>query len=110
MKILHCKEYGPIENLVWEDIETPEPGENEVVVSIKAAALNFPDYLIVQGLYQFKPELPFAPGNEGAGIITKIGKNVTRFKEGDRGFWGLRLTRRPTFCREGCVKIYARVV
>ena len=53
MKILHCKEYGPVENLVWEDIDSPEPGENEVLVSIKAAALNFPDYLIVQGLYQF---------------------------------------------------------
>ena len=84
MKILHCKEYGPVENLVWEDIESPEPGDNEVLVSIKAAALNFPDYLIVQGLYQFKPEVPFAPGNEGAGIIKKVGKNVTRVKEGDR--------------------------
>ena len=77
MKILHCIEYGPVENLVWEDIESPEPGDNEVLVSIKAAALNFPDYLIVQGLYQFKPEVPFAPGNEGAGIIKKVGKNVT---------------------------------
>lgn len=87
MKILHCKEYGPVENLVWEDIDSPEPAENEVLVSIKAAALNFPDYLIVQGLYQFKPELPFAPGNEGAGVIKKVGKNVTRFKEGDRVYF-----------------------
>ena len=100
MKILHCKEYGPIENLVWEDIETPEPGENEVVVSIKAAALNFPDYLIVQGLYQFKPELPFAPGNEGAGIITKIGKNVTRFKEGDRVYF---MAPYGAFAEEACM-------
>ena len=80
MKILHCKEYGPVENLVWEDIDSPEPGDNEVIVTIKAAALNFPDYLIVQGLYQFKPEVPFAPGNEGAGVIKKVGKNVTRVK------------------------------
>ena len=57
MKTLHCKEFGPVENLVWEEAESPEPGEHEVVVSIKAAALNFPDFLIVQGLYQFKPEL-----------------------------------------------------
>ena len=64
MKTLHCKEFGPVENLVWEETESPEPGDHEVVVSIKAAALNFPDFLIVQGLYQFKPELPFAPGNE----------------------------------------------
>ena len=100
MKILHCKEYGPIENLVWEDIETPEPGENEVVVSIKAAALNFPDYLIVQGLYQFKPDLPFAPGNEGAGVIKKIGKNVTRFKEGDRVYF---MAPYGAFAEEACM-------
>ena len=100
MKILHCKEYGPVENLVWEDIEAPEPGENEVVVSIKAAALNFPDFLIVQGLYQFKPELPFAPGNEGAGVIKKIGKNVTRFKEGDRVYF---MAPYGAFAEEACM-------
>lgn len=100
MKILHCKEYGPIENLVWEDIETREPSENEVVVSIKAAALNFPDFLIVQGLYQFKPELPFAPGNEGAGVIKKIGKNVTRFKEGDRVYF---MAPYGAFAEEACM-------
>ena len=87
MKILHCKKYGPVDNLVWEEVESPEPQDNEVLIDIKAAALNFPDFLIVQGLYQFKPELPFAPGNEGAGIIKKTGKNVTRFKEGDRVYF-----------------------
>ena len=100
MKILHCKEYGPVENLVWEDIGSPEPAENEVVVSIKAAALNFPDYLIVQGLYQFKPDLPFAPGNEGAGVIKKIGKNVTRFKEGDRVYF---MAPYGAFAEEACM-------
>ena len=87
MKILHCKEYGPVDNLVWEEVESPEPQDNEVLIDIKAAALNFPDFLIVQGLYQLKPELPFAPGNEGAGTIRKTGKNVTRFKEGDRVYF-----------------------
>ena len=100
MKTLHCKEFGPVENLVWEDAESPEPGEHEVVVSIKAAALNFPDFLIVQGLYQFKPDLPFAPGNEGSGVIKKVGKSVTRFKEGDRVYfmapWG-------AFAEEACM-------
>ena len=100
MKILHCKEYGPVENLVWEDIDSPEPTENEVLVSIKAAALNFPDYLIVQGLYQFKPELPFAPGNEGAGVIKKVGKNVTRFKEGDRVYF---MASYGAFAEEACM-------
>ena len=87
MKILHCKEYGPVDSLVWEEVESPEPQDNEVLIDIKAAALNFPDFLIVQGLYQLKPELPFAPGNEGAGIIKKTGKNVTRFKKGDRVYF-----------------------
>ena len=100
MKTLHCKEFGPVENLVWEEAESPEPGDHEVVVSIKAAALNFPDFLIVQGLYQFKPELPFAPGNEGSGVIKKVGKDVTRFKEGDRVYfmapWG-------AFAEEACM-------
>jgi NADPH2:quinone reductase len=100
MRTLHCKEFGPVENLVWEETESPEPGDHEVVVSIKAAALNFPDFLIVQGLYQFKPELPFAPGNEGSGVIKKVGKNVTRFKEGDRVYfmapWG-------AFAEEACM-------
>ena len=100
MKTLHCKEFGPVENLVWEEAESPEPGEHEVIVSIKAAALNFPDFLIVQGLYQFKPELPFAPGNEGSGVIKKVGKSVTRFKEGDRVYfmapWG-------AFSEEACM-------
>ena len=100
MKTLHCKEFGPVENLVWEEAESPEPGDHEVVVSIKAAALNFPDFLIVQGLYQFKPELPFAPGNEGSGVIKKVGKSVTRFKEGDRVYfmapWG-------AFAEEACM-------
>jgi len=100
MKTLHCKEFGPVENLVWEETESPEPGEHEVVVSIKAAALNFPDFLIIQGLYQFKPELPFAPGNEGSGVIKKVGKSVTKFKEGDRVYfmapWG-------AFAEEACM-------
>ena len=81
MKILHCKEYGPVDSLVWEEVESPEPQDNEVLIDIKAAALNFPDFLIVQGLYQFKPELPFAPGNEGAGIIKKTGKTSLASKK-----------------------------
>ena len=104
MKILHCKEYGPIENLVWEDIESPTPGDDEVTISIKAAALNFPDFLIVQGLYQFKPELPFAPGNEGAGVVKKVGKNVKKLKEGDRVYF---MAPYGAFAEEICIKEFA---
>ena len=104
MKILHCKEYGPIENLVWEDIESPTPGDDEVTISIKAAALNFPDFLIVQGLYQFKPELPFAPGNEGAGVVKKVGKNVKKLKEGDRVYF---MAPYGAFAEEICINEFA---
>ncbi len=104
MKILHCKEYGPIENLVWEDIESPKPGDDEVTISIKAAALNFPDFLIVQGLYQFKPELPFAPGNEGAGVVKKVGKNVKKLKEGDRVYF---MAPYGAFAEEICINEFA---
>lgn len=104
MKILHCKEYGPIENLVWDDIESPTPGDDEVTISIKAAALNFPDFLIVQGLYQFKPELPFAPGNEGAGVVKKVGKNVKKLKEGDRVYF---MAPYGAFAEEICINEFA---
>ena len=84
MKALLCKEFTAVENLTWEDVPDPYPQDGEVIIEIKAAALNFPDYLIVQGLYQFKPPLPFSPGSEGAGTISAVGKNVTEYKVGDR--------------------------
>ena len=84
MKALLCKDFGPIENLSWEDVLDPTPKSGQVLVDIKAAALNFPDTLIVQGLYQFKPDFPFSPGSEGAGVISAIGENVDNFEIGDK--------------------------
>ena len=84
MKALLCKKFSAVENLTWEDVPDPYPQDGEVIIEIKAAALNFPDYLIVQGLYQSKPPLPFSPGSEGAGTISAIGNNVTEYKVGDR--------------------------
>ena len=84
MKALLCKEFTAVENLTWEDVPDPYPQDGEVIIEIKAAALNFPDYLIVQGLYQFKPPLPFSPGSEGAGTISAVGNNVTEYKVGVR--------------------------
>jgi NADPH2:quinone reductase len=84
MKALVCKDFGPIDNLVWEEVTDPTPKNSEVVVDIKAAALNYPDNLIVKGLYQFKPNFPFSPGSEGAGIVSAVGKNVHDFKIGDK--------------------------
>ena len=84
MKALVCKNFGPVDDLVWEEVTDPIPKNGNVVVDIKAAALNYPDNLIVQGLYQFKPSFPFSPGSEGAGIISALGENVHDFKIGDK--------------------------
>jgi len=73
---------GP-EALVWRELPTPSPAAGEVLVAIKAASLNFPDLLIVQGKYQIKPPLPFVPGAEFAGVVEAVGAGVTGFKPGD---------------------------
>jgi NADPH:quinone reductase len=84
MKAVLCKAYGPPESLVFEDVASPKPGAGEVVVSVKAASVNFPDVLIIQNKYQFKPPLPFSPGSELAGIVKEVGAGVSAFKPGDR--------------------------
>ena len=73
---------GP-DALTWKDVPTPEPKAGEVRVAIRAASLNFPDLLIVQGKYQMKPALPFVPGSEYAGVIDAIGEGVTHLALGD---------------------------
>ena len=83
MKAVLCKAYGPPESLVVEDIPSPIPGPGEVVVSVKATSVNFPDVLIIQNKYQVKPPLPFSPGSEVAGIVKTIGDGVTSVKPGD---------------------------
>src|SRR5438552_3042484 len=84
MKALLCREYGPIEGLKVEEVASPHPGPNEVVVEVKASSLNFPDALLVQGLYQVKTPLPFWPGMELAGIVKEVGPAVRGAKIGDR--------------------------
>ena len=84
MKAIMCKEFAPVENLSWEEVPDPVPGDSEIVVDVKAAGLNYPDNLIVRGLYQFKPELPFSPGHEGAGVVSEVGKRVSSFRAGDK--------------------------
>ena len=84
MKAVLCKEYGLPGKLVVEDIPSPKPATGQVVVSVKACGVNFPDTLIIQGKYQFKPALPFSPGGEVAGVVKEIGEGVTRVKPGDR--------------------------
>ncbi|PWR20280.1 NADPH:quinone oxidoreductase family protein [Zavarzinia aquatilis] len=84
MKQLLCKAYGPPESLMLEDGPAPALGKGEVRVRLHAAGVNFPDVLIIQGKYQFKPEMPFAPGGEAAGVVTEVGERVSGFAVGDR--------------------------
>jgi len=84
MRAVLCKEFGPPETLVIEDIASPEPGEGQVLIDVHAAAVNFPDVLIIQNKYQFKPPLPFSPGGEVSGIVKVLGPGVDRLKIGDR--------------------------
>ncbi len=84
MKAIVCEEFGPLDDLVYKDVPDLEPGDGQVLIRTEAAGVNYPDGLLVQGLYQSKPDRPFTPGSEVAGEVVKIGAGVTRFKPGDR--------------------------
>ncbi|MEE4069658.1 NADPH:quinone oxidoreductase family protein [Pseudomonas viridiflava] len=84
MKALLCKAFGPASTLVLEDIPAPDVKKNEILLDIHAAGVNFPDTLIIEGKYQFKPPFPFSPGGEAAGVISAVGEKVTHLKTGDR--------------------------
>jgi NADPH:quinone reductase len=84
MRALLCTRFGPPDLLEVQEVQSPRAGPGEVVVSVKAAAVNFPDVLIIENKYQFKPPLPFSPGSELAGIIKEVGSGVTSVKAGDR--------------------------
>ncbi|MGD0144199.1 MAG: NADPH:quinone oxidoreductase family protein, partial [Rhizomicrobium sp.] len=84
MKAALCTHYGPPEEMVVQDVPSPSPRKGQVVVTVKACGVNFPDVLMIQDKYQFKPALPFSPGGEIAGIVKEAGEGVTAFKPGDR--------------------------
>jgi NADPH2:quinone reductase len=84
MRAVVCHELGPLESLVLEDREAPEPGEGQVVVDVKAAGVNFVDGLLCQGRYQIKPPTPFMPGGEVAGVVAAVGPGVSGVSAGDR--------------------------
>ncbi|MGE3249093.1 MAG: NADPH:quinone oxidoreductase family protein [Hyphomonadaceae bacterium] len=84
MKALISKAVGGPESLVVEDMPAPKPGKGEILIDVKAASVNFPDALMIQDLYQFKPQRPFAPGGEVAGIVSAVGEGVSGVKAGDR--------------------------
>ncbi len=84
MKAVLCKAYGPPESLVIEDIEPLKPRRGQAVIDVRACGVNFPDTLIIQGKYQFKPATPFSPGNEVAGVVKEVGEGVENVRVGDR--------------------------
>ena len=84
MKALLCKSHGSADQLVLEDIPSPTPGPGEVRLRVHACGVNFPDLLIIENKYQYKPALPFSPGSEVAGEVIEIGPDVTEIKVGDR--------------------------
>jgi NADPH2:quinone reductase len=84
MKALLSKVVGGPETLVLEDLPSPEAKPGFAVVDVKACGVNFPDTLIIVDKYQFKPERPFAPGGEVAGVVKSVGEGVTHVKPGDR--------------------------
>lgn len=90
MKAVLCRAYGPPESLEIAEIPTPEPGAGEVLVRVRAAALNFFDTLIIENRYQAKPDLPFSPAAEFAGEIAALGEGVAGWSVGERvsGYMG----------------------
>lgn len=84
MKAVLSKTVGGPEALVIEDVATPVPGKGQVLVQVKACGVNYPDVLIIQDMYQFKPPRPFSPGGEISGIVSAVGEGVSHVKPGDR--------------------------
>lgn len=83
MKAILCTQFGPPEELALSEIPSPTPGKGQVVIMVRACGVNFPDTLIIQNKYQFKPPLPFAPGGEVSGIIKEVGEGVKHLNVGD---------------------------
>lgn len=84
-----CKEFGPPENLVVEEVPDPVAGPGEVLIRVRASAVTFPDTLMLENKYQYKVEVPFTPGNEAAGEVVALGDGVTTLSVGDRVVAGL---------------------
>ena len=84
MRAIVANDIGPPEDLTIVELPDPAPGPGEVLVDIRAAAVNFPDLLVIEGKYQVIPPHPFVPGKEGAGVVAAIGEGVDGLSPGDR--------------------------
>src|SRR5262245_65758720 len=95
MRAVICRAWGEVDGLELVEVAAPTPGPDDVLISVKATAVNYADALMTAGRYQTKPDLPFSPGLETAGIVAACGARVTRLKPGDRvmailGYGGAR--------------------
>ena len=84
MRAARIEAFGPVDSHQFGELPDPKPGPGEVLIDVHAIGVNFPDSLMVQGKYQVKPEHPFSPGRDAAGVVTEIGDGVTNVKIGDR--------------------------
>ncbi len=84
MRAVRCHELVGPSGLRVDELPNPEPGPSEIAIDVRAAGVNFPDVLITEGKYQFKPTPPFIPGGEVAGVVAAVGEGVTGFAVGDR--------------------------
>ena len=84
MQAIVCTQWGPPDSLVLQQLPDLTAAAGQVVIEVQAAGVNFPDVLIIQNKYQFKPELPFTPGSELAGIVRAVGEGVTHYQAGDK--------------------------
>lgn len=84
MKAIICNAFAPLDQLEYGDVSDPQATGDQVVIKVEAAGVNYPDGLLVQGLYQMRPEHPFVPGMEAAGVVESVGPDVKRLKVGDR--------------------------
>jgi len=84
MKAVLCRKFGPPESLEIAEVDDPKPGPQEIVIGVRAAAITFPDALMIEDKYQFKPKPPFIPGGDVAGIVEAVGEGVEGFAVGDR--------------------------
>src|SRR4051812_26090344 len=101
MRAVLCEEYGLPDRLVLRDVPSPKAAPGELVITVKAAGVNFPDVLMIRNLYQHRPELPFVPGYEISGIVKEVGDNVNGINVGDSG---VAIIRHGGFAEEVVVK------
>jgi NADPH:quinone reductase len=108
MKALLSIRTGGPDTLVLTEVNDPQPGSGEVLISVRACGANYPDLLIIEDRYQARPQRPFAPGSEIAGVVEAVGESVTQFRPGDRVIgqlpWG-GMAEKAVVCESKCIRI-----